>query len=231
MPNWCDNTVYLQHNDASMIERAEQAFMRGELMNEFHPCPKELHDTVAGFCGAGTYEQELLEFKQTLNIKWFGSKNWYDWQVSHWGSKWDVGMSCGGGDGNVYKESANSISLSFLSAWSPPIQFYEKLVYLGFTVRAYYYESGMSFCGAWSDDYDESYQITGNSKWVTENIPDEIDQIFNISSSMVEWDIEHLQESIDELIEKIEGEGCEETCAKYKAELEELRAELEELLV
>jgi peptidoglycan hydrolase CwlO-like protein len=47
----------------------------------------------------------------------------------------------------------------------------------------------------------------------------------------VEWDIEQLQESIDELIEKIEGEGCEETCAKYKAEVEELRAELEELLV
>ena len=52
MPNWCDNNLFLTHDDPEIIKRAEDAFNRGELMTEFHPCPKELTETMAGFCGA-----------------------------------------------------------------------------------------------------------------------------------------------------------------------------------
>jgi hypothetical protein len=39
-----------------------------------------------------------------------------------------------------------------------------------------------------SDDY---YSIEGNSDWVKENIPQEIDQEFCISESMAEWESEN----------------------------------------
>jgi hypothetical protein len=187
MPNWCDNNVFLQHEDESMIERAEQAFNRGEFMNEFYPCPKELHDTVAGFLGKGTYEQELLELKEELNNKWFGAKNWYDWQVSHWGTKWDVGTSDGCGDGCISR-SPSDLIVSFASAWNPPLGFYEKLEDLGFKVKAYYYESGCAFCGVYENGQDDCYSIEGNSSWVIDNIPADIDNEMGISEGMANWE-------------------------------------------
>lgn len=37
MPNWCQNTLVLKHNDPAMIKRAEQAFAKGKLFEEFIP--------------------------------------------------------------------------------------------------------------------------------------------------------------------------------------------------
>ena len=226
MPNWCDNNVFLSHEDASMIKRAKDAFDNRSFLNEFKPCPQELHDTVAGFCGEGTYAQELLNFKQELNLKWFGSKNWYDWAVSNWGTKWDVGGDYGG---CATLQSDNELWLNFNSAWSPPLEFYLTLTDLGFNVRAYYYEGGCAFCGIWENDRDEQYGIDGNAKWVIENIPAELDNEFRISGNMAEWDCEQLQELIDELLQKLEGEGCEKTCKKYRKEIEELSIQLKEI--
>ena len=40
MPNWCNNIIYLKHEDRTQIERAENALKRGEFMNEFLPIPE-----------------------------------------------------------------------------------------------------------------------------------------------------------------------------------------------
>jgi hypothetical protein len=34
MPNWCNNTIELAHEDPAMIERAAKAFADGTLLNE-----------------------------------------------------------------------------------------------------------------------------------------------------------------------------------------------------
>jgi hypothetical protein len=39
MPNWCENSLRLQHDDAEMIARAKTAYTRGELLAEFVPLP------------------------------------------------------------------------------------------------------------------------------------------------------------------------------------------------
>ena len=39
MPNWCANTVTLEHKDPAMIARALTAYEEGKLLNEFIPCP------------------------------------------------------------------------------------------------------------------------------------------------------------------------------------------------
>jgi len=191
MPNSCDNTLDLTHEDPAMIERAKNAFKENKLLSEFCPCPKPLYETVSGYIGEeGSYERKLNEFKQQLNVEYFGHKNWYDWCVNEWGTKWDIGEE----GGCINQEDPNSISFSFQSAWSPPTGAYAKLVDMGFEVYALYYESGMGFCGCFDQGIDDCYSIDGNSESVKDSIPDYIDEAFCISESMAEWEEENREE-------------------------------------
>lgn len=193
MPNYCDNTLEITHDDPAMIERAKTAFEERRLLQEFCPIPQALIDTRAGFYGKDTYEQELLEATEQLNLKWFKHRNWYDYAVAEWGTKWDVG----GDDGEITGETPNSLSLSFSSAWSPPTEAYRKMEELGFGITAYYYEGGCAFCGYYNEGCDDCFSIDGNSEWVKENIPDYIDDAFAISENMAYWEAENKEESQD----------------------------------
>ena len=55
MPNWCGNTLTIQHEDPAMITRAVEAFDRGEFFNEFVPVPPDLQITSS----PGTQDQDL----------------------------------------------------------------------------------------------------------------------------------------------------------------------------
>jgi hypothetical protein len=193
MPNWCNNTLELAHKDPAMLERAKDALNRGEFLQEFIPVPESLK-IVAGRVGADDDpKQQLLEEQESTNLFVFGYKNWYDFCVGEWGTKWDVG-----GDGITAEIENGQITTSFDSAWSPPIAAYEKLVELGFSVRAYYYEGGMNFAGIWEDGVDDFYELESGSEAVREQIPSVLDEMFCISESMAEWEEENEQENEQE---------------------------------
>lgn len=189
MPNWCSNTLIISHKDKAMMKRVVKGYNKNGLLNEFIPVPKELRDTTAGCLGnKESYAQRLLEFQEKLNQEFFGYSNWYNFCVGEWGTKWDIG--CGDGyDKLLMKDMENNtLTIGFDSAWSPPLEAYEKLCDMGFSIKAFYYESGCAFCGVWDNGNDESYDIQGNSDWVKLNIPKEIDEEFAISSNMAEWE-------------------------------------------
>ena len=190
MPNWCNNVVELAHEDPAMLERAKDALNRGEFLQEFIPVPEELK-IVAGRVGDDADEaQKKLEEDTARNIEKFGYGNWYDYCVNEWGTKWDVG-----GDGMTAEIENGRITTSFDSAWSPPIAAYEKLVDLGFSVRAYYYEGGMCFAGVWEDFEDDYYDLGGmTSEQVKEELPEALDEMFCISEYMAEWEEENEEE-------------------------------------
>jgi hypothetical protein len=189
MPNWCNNTVTLEHADPAMIARAKAAFIKGEFLAEFIPVPESLH-IVAGRVGDGD-EQKKLEEDTARNIEVHGYGNWYDFAVNEWGTKWDVG----GGDG-TYNDIEGGIILGFESAWAPPIQAYEKLFYMGFKIRAMYYEPGMAFAGIYEDGQDEYYEYGGlDSKGIAEELPPELDEAFGISESVAEWEQENEEDT------------------------------------
>lgn len=194
MPNWCNNGVTLRHNDPVMVERAMKAIARGELLNEFIPVPQDLRDTVAGFVGEAKEAEH--EAQKARNIELYGYKDWYDFCVNEWGTKWDVG----GDDGLVQKLDANTIEFTFDSAWAPPCTAYEKLIDMGFYVKAFYYEPGMGFCGVWEGDkengfFDDYCEYSGEtSKTVREAIGEELDDYWNISEDMAQWEEENEEE-------------------------------------
>ena len=195
MPNWCNNTLELSHEDPAMITRAKAAFMEGKLLNEFHPLPEDLNIDAGPGGAPGSHEQELHEAKEQANKKKYGYKNWYDWCCNNWGTKWDVG-----GDGfDPIDAGPNKTCLTFDSAWAPPINAMEVFVELGFSVRLYYYEPGMAFAGIWEDGIDAYYDISGmSSDAVEEELPEALDEMFGISVGMAEWEqTEEDEENID----------------------------------
>jgi hypothetical protein len=188
MPNWCNNNLTLTHEDPAMIQRAYDALERGEFLNEFIPVPKDLQIT-SGFLGDGD-EQKELERKTAENREKYGYGNWYDYCVGEWGTKWDVG---GDGQSDIHPDG-KMLHTSFDSAWSPPVNAYEKLVELGFGVEAMYYEGGMGYAGAFSNGADEELNLEGMSADEVEQNYPELDEAFCISESMREYEAENEEE-------------------------------------
>ena len=196
MPNWCNNTLELSHEDPAMIERAKKAFADGRLLDEFIPVPKSLQ-IVAGRVGDDNDPKQIeLEAQEKANLEAHGYKTWYDFCVNEWGTKWDVG-------GNDYSEpqqdSPTKITMAFDSAWAPPVGAMDKLMDMGFSVRLYYYEPGMCFCGIYDEDGDNYFDISGmNSDQVAEDLPAVLDEMFCISEQIAEYEAEEAEENQEE---------------------------------
>ena len=186
MPNWCNNFVQIRHEDPAKLQALAEAVREGKFCDYIWPCPQELRDTVAGHCGDG-YKQELNQFKMELNRKYFGHKDWYDWCVANWGTKWDIDAY----DASSVSAVDGLVSFGFDSAWAPPTGLYEKMAEQGYQVDAMYYESGMGFCGRWIDGNDDYYEISGmSSDQVAAEIDSDIDEQFGISENMAQWEAE-----------------------------------------
>jgi hypothetical protein len=193
MPNWCNNSVEIYHEDPAMIERVRTAFNDGRLLAEFIPIPQSLR-IVAG-CVGDPDEQKKLEEDTARNREVHGYGNWYDYCVNEWGTKWDVGA-----DGNPAQDIPGGLMLGFESAWAPPCGAYEKLTEQGFRIRAMYFEPGMAFAGVWEDGFDDYYEYGGmSSTEIAETLPAELDEAFCISEDVAQWEAENAEdeENID----------------------------------
>ena len=194
MPNWNSNILSLVHRDRSMISRAVRAAQKDALLNEFVPVPQALSDTTEGSYG-DKLEQARLTAQREGNVKTYGYSSWYDFAIGEWGCKWDI--SNGGDDYKIKKvDNGYSVTLSFDTPWSPPINFYDKLVELEFEVEAMYYEPGVNFCGQYFDGGDENYDLSNlTSEQVKEQVPEELDEAFGISEQMAEYEAEQEEEN------------------------------------
>jgi hypothetical protein len=188
MPNWCNNSVEIYHEDPAMIERVRKGFNGEGLFGELIPCPQELVDTVSGSMGED--KRAAHEAQQAANLEKYGYANWYDHNVNEWGTKWDVSA-----DGNIAQDIPGGLMLGFDSAWAPPTIAYGKLEAMGFRIRAMYYEPGMAFAGVYEDGEDDYYEYGGlDSQGIAEQLPAELDEAFCISESVAEWEAENAEE-------------------------------------
>ena len=189
MPNWCNNTVQINHEDPAKMYALVEAINEGKFCNFAIPVPESLA-IVAGKVGSDeSDEQKSLVEAETRNLATHGYKNWYDFCTNEWGTKWDVDPY----DKVEYDDQhdKNGITFGFDSAWSPPTGVYEALMDQGFEVRAYYYEPGMAFAGIWEDGQDDCYDIGGyTSETVKEAIPEDLDEMFGISECIAEYEEE-----------------------------------------
>ena len=194
MPNWCNNTVEISHPDKAKMYELVGAINEGKFCNYAKPVPESLH-IVAGSVGDPD-EQKKLEEDTARNLAVHGYGNWYDFCVNEWGTKWDVDAY----DKVDYDDQhdGNGITFGFDSAWAPPTGVYEALVEQGFSVKAYYWESGMCFAGVWDNGNDDFYELGGMSaEQIREEIDPELDEVMAISESIEMWE-EDNKEELDE---------------------------------
>ena len=160
MPNWCINKLTIRHDDKSMLDKFEKAYRDDWTIETFLPTPRDPGDPTMLMGEGRSYSD-----KDNVNT------SWYLWRLQNWGTKWDIG--CKDGFGLEPTRVDNELNVTFDSAWSPPLGFYERLVVLGFDVQASYFEPGMSFAGIWHNGKDEFYE--GNWSDFPEALVDEFD--------------------------------------------------------
>ena len=170
MPNWCENRLTISHKDKDVLDNLMAQVRADEDDNLFQHI-KPMPDDV--FRGAlGNDERKECESK--------GIPNWYDWCCENWGTKWDAcHMSWHQPDDNI-------VQFDFDTAWSPPIPVYEELAEQGFEVEAYYVEYGMMFAGEWHCDA-EGNGTDDFSNDISEYVPENVDEVFNVTEQLEEW--------------------------------------------
>ena len=142
MPNWTFNTlkVVAYSDDEGAIKQFdefvklsivpakiydEEGKVKGESKEDkaftfegVHPMPKDLMITS----GTRTPEEE----KQAQeNLKKYGHKDWYDWSIAEWGTKWNASNFC------ILEEIlddkySKELTVSFDTAWCPPMEWLQK---------------------------------------------------------------------------------------------------------
>lgn len=98
---------------------------------------------------------------QEQNLKDYGHKNWYDWCVANWDTKWNAYSCYTLEDITSPFELLNKIDgihdLGFQTAWSPPINVIRELAKLtGESLRMSYYDEGWIFGGEYLVNADGS---------------------------------------------------------------------------
>ena len=203
MPNWCDNQLSITGPN-SVIDKIEKIVKDDDrhkengLLNFFHPMPKELEGTTSP-SSASNKPQPMIE----------GFDCCYDWRCHNWSTKWEV-CEFYGVDRQYLKEQnegESTISFGFSSAWAPPINAYEKFLENNSDcfIRAYYYEGGCDFMGLWEDGVDDCYapsDYKSTDDFWQDGIGSTLDDVFNITESMAEYEAEQEEEKLNEDVYK-----------------------------
>jgi hypothetical protein len=120
MPNWCNNTITITGSKEKL-----------QIIND-----------IVVSAGYKNIFLNIVGLPEGMTSTEY-NKEWYDTNVSNWGTKWDVDL-----DESNWDYIDDCITAVFESAWSPPIPFCEQLAKLfDVEVKIFYYEGGIGFSG------------------------------------------------------------------------------------
>ena len=83
---------------------------------------KKIEETYATYTDGKNRLKEFVRLAEIAldNIKKYGYKNWYDWDIANWGTKWDAYCLS-------VETTDNEIMIEFQTAWSTPKPVFLKL--------------------------------------------------------------------------------------------------------
>lgn len=216
MPNWNNNIVEVRGPRKIVKKLVDHKFD----FNKIHPMPESLNITAGSEGQTGSPEQVALEKKEQENLNKHGYKNWYDWCVANWSTKWNAG---GEDNGDMIIDYDTDVAnkgialFTFDTAWGPPIGVFKKLKenHPELWIEARYNEPGMGFMGVWEDGDDRYYDNIQSSKDAFWNTEDGrlLDENFGILENMIQYEEEQMDEGALKVRDYVKGEpqNIEET--------------------
>lgn len=136
MPNWCDNVVMIRGSKEEILKVKE--FLKEDgLIYSFEkliPCPPALRNASA---------PNRNEQSAAFNTAKYGDKDWYDWCINNWGTKWNAS------DPAITIDNDKQVGYTFQTAWAPPMPLHDKLaeMFPNTNIFINYDESGCDFSG------------------------------------------------------------------------------------
>lgn len=118
MPNWCSNKLYIYGENLENFKKtvrgfpAEYAKSEVELRISGSKKPEEVQLAEFSFHAVVPIPDDILAAGY--------SQSGYNWQIGHWGTKWDVG------EFNLVEPSSMELIYHFDTAWSPPVEWVKK---------------------------------------------------------------------------------------------------------
>jgi hypothetical protein len=159
MPNWCENETDITG-------------------------PKDVIDNILAISRVNRMEDDLGEhfFSMRALHPIPDDVDWYSWCIENWGTKWDIANPY---VGVTQDKDTATINLSYDTAWSPPIEFFQYLSrkFPDITISTKYYEPGMEFIG-------ERTFSNGKSKGTHKNMNKTMWKKlgFKVVEGQVDWD-------------------------------------------
>ena len=156
MPNWCGNTLTAKGKRSKLLEFKRAVDGGVEQKIDFEktlPTPAELN-IESGFFGKDTEKQKKMDKLYKANIEKYGHKDWYDWHIARWSTKWNASSPA------IILFNKNTLKYDFDTAWSPPenwlIETSKLFPDINFTLE--YEEGGMGFQGILEVQNGEIFQ-------------------------------------------------------------------------
>ena len=185
MPNHVENELYI-NGETAELRRFLDGLKRDEegnfsILKSYYPLPEEMgtlsvpvkivdtQEEIDGYVNGmpeelrGVVGLPVLRSRYDELVAQHGTASWYDWALSHWGTKWgDYDAQIVDGD----EPEPYGVFITFLSAWSPPAegmtQVASQFPELQFSLYSYEcgcaYQSGHEYQGgemveSWSHSY------------------------------------------------------------------------------
>lgn len=139
MPNWCSNEFTMTKENVSeeKLTKIIGNITKWKFFDYFYP--------VSDKVKIANDPDELSDEERT-------------WRIDNWGTKWDIAAPTLVSFSHI--KGKLTLTLTFETAWSPPINFCEKLTKLGWYVELRYREESMGFYGAYnSNSGDECHEF------------------------------------------------------------------------
>ena len=141
MANHCDNYLQAPDGDVSLltdyVSHRNGVYLPDVYLDfeKILPYPKPIKDSLH-LWDEGASKKDRDKAKK-INQAMTGYDSWYEWGAENWGTAQ-----------NSFDGCVNEDSISFMTAWTPPIQAIVELSkQIGRPLRMLYDESGMDFCG------------------------------------------------------------------------------------
>ncbi len=160
MPNWCFNGLTIEGNPDlvnDLVKQMNKPFVmlhdswnkttgNMEVSQTTYPNPVFAFYNIYNHRQAGITDLEYVSqpVRSKLDVSdsnWWNDtqelaktdKSWYNWNITNWGTKWDVAVPAEDSYKNTYIEGPTEngenlvVYYNFETAWSPPVPALEKL--------------------------------------------------------------------------------------------------------